>query len=380
MEDREQLLEQHQRLLESSAVNAGIAKRRGYFSVANGGALRLLGFSNAQQRVPALLIPLWNVHGDIAFHQARPDYPRVRDGKPVKYETPNGARMALDVHPVTRPHLGDPSRPLIVTEGIRKADAALSQGVDAVALLGVWNWRGANGDGGKAALPDWEAVALDGRTVFLAFDSDVMARPQVRAALQRLGRFLEARGAAVRVCRLQPAGDGGKTGLDDFLAAGGNLDELLATAATLAEQSDDLTAFALTDLGNAHRSSLCTPAASTIPAKRTAGWNGERAAGGATSPGQPSVQPSKWWRRCGRRSRDYRPRSASLTGSRPRSSSGRCTASRAAPSAPCSHSPPPTRRSSSRSTSSTATRSCSVAATAPSTCAAASCASPTRPT
>ena len=62
--------------------------------MANAGALRQLGFSTAQQRVPALVIPLWNVHGDVAFHQARPDYPRLRDGKPVKYETPNGAADA----------------------------------------------------------------------------------------------------------------------------------------------------------------------------------------------------------------------------------------------------------------------------------------------
>ena len=81
-------------------------------------------------------------------------------------------RMALDVHPATRPRLGDPSRPLVVTEGVRKADAALSQGVDAIALLGVWNWRGSNGDSGKTALARLGTVALDGRAVYLVFDSD----------------------------------------------------------------------------------------------------------------------------------------------------------------------------------------------------------------
>lgn len=141
-------------------------------SVANASALRLIGFSAAQAgRVPALVVPLWDVHGRVAFHQARPDYPRVRDGKPVKYETPNGVRMALDVHPVTRSKLGDPAVPLIVTEGVRKADAALSSGVHAVALLGVWNWRGTNGSGDKTALPDWDQVALESRRVYLAFDS-----------------------------------------------------------------------------------------------------------------------------------------------------------------------------------------------------------------
>jgi len=248
------LLEQHQRLLDASAINAGIAGGRGYYSVANASALRLIGFSAAQAaRVPALVVPLWDVHGRVRFHQARPDYPRVRDGKPVKYETPNGVRMALDVHPATRSRLADPAVPLIVTEGVRKADAALSSGVHAVALLGVWNWRGTNGAGGKTALADWDKVALDSRRVYLSFDSDVSENPQMRTAIRRLGRFLESRGADVRVTRLQPARDGGKQGLDDFLAAGGSLDELLATSATLVEHDGDLLDYQLTDLGNAHR-------------------------------------------------------------------------------------------------------------------------------
>jgi P4 family phage/plasmid primase-like protien len=247
------LLEQHQRLLDASAINPGIARRRGYFSVANAGALRGLGFSRTQERTPTLLIPLWNVHGLVVCHQARPDYPRERDGKPVKYETPNGVRMLLDVHPVAQPHLSDPARPLIVTEGVRKADSAISQGIDASALLGVWNWRGSNPADGRTALADWELVALEGRPVYLAFDSDATAKPQVRAALQRLGRFLESRGAHVHIARLQPARDGGKQGLDDYLAAGGSLDELLATSATLSEQTSDLLGFQRTDLGNAHR-------------------------------------------------------------------------------------------------------------------------------
>jgi len=253
-DERGELLDQHAKLLETSAINAGIASRRGYFSVANATALKQLGFSKRQSElVPALVIPLWNVRGESAFHQARPDRPRLHDGKPIKYETPSGVRMALDVHPAAQPRLGDPSGPLVVTEGVRKADASLSHGVDAIALLGVWNWRGTNGAGGKAALPDWEHIALDGRDVYLAFDSDAKSKPQVRAALQRLGRFLEARGAVVRLVRLQPATDGGKTGLDDYLAAGGDLGELLATSAALAEQRSDLLDYQFTDLGNAHR-------------------------------------------------------------------------------------------------------------------------------
>jgi DNA-binding transcriptional ArsR family regulator len=228
---QEPLLEQHLRLLEASAIHQDLIRERGYFSASASKTLQQLGFSKSQQqRIPALVVPICGVTGDVVFHQVRPDQPRELAGKPVKYETPHGARMALDIHPLARHRLGNPSDALIVTEGIRKADAAFSQGVTAVALMGVWNWRGTNGDGGKAALADWELVALNGRKVFLAFDSDASTKREVRAALERLQRFLELRGAVVHAAELEAGQGGAKVGLDDFLAAGGDLAELLNKA------------------------------------------------------------------------------------------------------------------------------------------------------
>ena len=94
----------------------------------------------------------------------------------------------------------------------------------------MWNWRGTNGSGGKVALPDWESVALNGRDVRIVFDSDVTAKPEVRAALRRLSEFLVSRKAQVRTLYL-PSGPGGiKVGLDDFLAAGHSVDDLLGLA------------------------------------------------------------------------------------------------------------------------------------------------------
>ena len=132
--------------------------------------------------------------------------------------------------PLARRRLSDPHDPLIVTEGIRKADAAFSQGVTALALLGVWNWRGTNENGGKAVLADWDLVALNGRDVFLCFDSDAGSKRSVRTALERLQAFLELREATVHVAELEPGAGGVKVGLDDFLAAGGDLAELLNRA------------------------------------------------------------------------------------------------------------------------------------------------------
>jgi len=39
-------------------------------------------------------------------------------------------------------------------------------------------------------LADWELIALKDRAVYIAFDSDVMSKKQVRAALRRLRAFV----------------------------------------------------------------------------------------------------------------------------------------------------------------------------------------------
>ncbi len=225
------LLPQHAALLRASSVSPEVANARGYRSLTTKADAERLGFGRAQRNVPALLLPVWNVAGEVATHQLRPDEPRWADGKPIRYETPSRSRMALDVPPPARPWIGDPTRPLFITEGIRKADAAVSRDLCCIALLGVWNWRGTNPEGGSTALPDWESIALNGREVYLAFDSDVMTKPAVYAALARLSAFLASRGARVRVVYLPPGAGGTKVGLDDFFATGGSVADLLALAA-----------------------------------------------------------------------------------------------------------------------------------------------------
>jgi len=194
------LLPQHGALLEQSRITPEVAEARGYRSVTIKAELGRLGFGARQQIIPTLLMPVHGVNGDVVTYQHRPDEPRIAKGKPLKYETPTGSRMMLDVPPMVRPQIGDPTRPLFITEGVRKADAAVSAGLCCVAVLGVWNWRGTNEHGGKVALPDWEDVALKsrsgiGRDVYVVFDSDVMTKLGVYQALVRLKPFLELRGA-----------------------------------------------------------------------------------------------------------------------------------------------------------------------------------------
>lgn len=218
-----------------SGISPAVIEARGYRTVRTKTELRQLGFGEAQARTPALLVPVYDVFGQLATYQARPAMPRIVKGKALKYETPKGSSMALDVPRSVREHLGNPKRPLWITEGAKKADAAVSRGLDCVAVLGVWNWRGTNSEGGKAILPAFEAIAWNDRRVYLAFDSDVLEKDAVWLALTRLGAVLAQRGADVRVIRMPGGASGAKTGLDDYFVGGGTVDSLIATAQPLAE-------------------------------------------------------------------------------------------------------------------------------------------------
>jgi putative DNA primase/helicase len=164
--------------------------------------------------------------------------------------------MVLDVPPRIRGLLTDPSEPLWITEGIKKGDSAVTAGLCCIALLGSWSWRGTNADGGKTALADWDDVALEGRVVYIVFDSDAATNKSVRASERRLANYLRARGADVQILRIPPGPDGVKVGLDDWLVGGHNPDELVAA---ISEDSGDLEdaemegGYSCTDDGNALR-------------------------------------------------------------------------------------------------------------------------------
>ncbi len=226
--DRIVLLEQHWQFLRARAVADEVAREREYQSATKKSELERFGFGRTQQLVPALVIPIWSVRGAIESYQLHPDKPRLNQkGKPRKYEMMSGSRMLLDVHPcLSRPREGgkvpliaEPTIPLIVTEGIAKADSAISIGLCCIGLLGIWNWRGSNESGGKTALVDWESIALNGRAVYIAFDSDVMEKREVHAGLARLRAFLKSRKAIVKLIYLPPGDHTEKVGLDDFIAA-----------------------------------------------------------------------------------------------------------------------------------------------------------------
>lgn len=214
----------HATALAAGGIRPEVVAARGYWTATPDDADEIKRLGHSAELVmagDALMLPLHDVHGQVALTIARADVPRVAArGKLLKYEHPRGSRLTLDVHPMARAALSSVEEPLWVTEGQKKGDAVLSAGAACcIALPGVWSWKG-------KAMPAWDAVAVRGRRVFLAFDSDVATNGKVATALRRLRAFLGSRGAEVRVVHLKPGSDGRKTGIDDALAGGTTLREL----------------------------------------------------------------------------------------------------------------------------------------------------------
>lgn len=200
----------HRHELETgSAIAPDVIAERGYFTAYHADDLPA-AFADWQRR-PGLVVPIRDTTGRTVAWQVKANEPR-RDkaGKPIKYDTATGGRQCLDIPERSRAHLGNPNVPFWITEGAKKCDAGLSHGIRCIiGVQGVYGWRGKNEHGGTVALPDWEAIALNGRDVVLAFDSDVMTKASVRGALERLSTFLTQRGARVRYLLLpHQANDG----------------------------------------------------------------------------------------------------------------------------------------------------------------------------
>src|SRR5215211_1798593 len=144
-----------QQLVKESGIAPQVILDRGYRTVKIKAELKRLGFGRSQQRAPALVIPMYGPTGELVTHQIKPDSPRKdRDGKPIKYETPAKSRVRLDIHPSQADRLKKPTIPLWITEGVKKADCLVSHGQCTVALQGVWCWQKdglplPEGEGGK---------------------------------------------------------------------------------------------------------------------------------------------------------------------------------------------------------------------------------------
>ena len=242
----DRLLETHfQQLNKGSSILIEVINERQYESLAGQDSklerkrLASLGFSESQRLFPGILIPLWGVDANhIVGYQYKPDNPRTVRNKPVKYETPLHATNRLDCPPRCREQLKDPSIPLWVTEGVKKADCLASLNQCVIDIAGVWNWKAKNLLGGTTISADFDYIALNGRLVFLVFDSDFISNPNVREACSRLAEHLKRKEAKVFIIHLPQEGEQ-KVGIDDFIVTGHSVDEVKALARPV-EQDKEL--------------------------------------------------------------------------------------------------------------------------------------------
>lgn len=224
-----------------SGISPDVIAARGYFTATHSSQLRDIGFSVAQAKyVPALVIPVFGVDGSNGLYRIRPDNPPVDQGKRQhdgsrkqkvrKYLQQKFQPLRMDCNPVARHKLGDPNVPLFITEGEKKADAVISRGGCCIASPGVWGFKSRNSAGGVTVTSDFQFVHLKDRDCYIVFDSDLAENPQVGLAGATLFEILERRGASVQIIRLPPGQNGRKQGVDDYLAAGHSLSDLVTLA------------------------------------------------------------------------------------------------------------------------------------------------------
>ena len=227
------LRDSHRHTLEvGSAISREILEENGVYSIVHGSELPE-GFSGRQRRrAPGMLFAATRPNGKTSY-SFRPD--GVDPQNPGhKYEQPckalGGPGNVLAV-PAGSQHLIEDTRvPVVFVEGIKKMLAVVSAArrdgavVLVVAISGVWNWL----SDGKP-ISDMLDIPMEGREVYIGFDSDVFRNPDVTDAARRLGAYLMERGAAVYLSYLRNQADGSKTGADDYLAAGHTYGEYMAT-------------------------------------------------------------------------------------------------------------------------------------------------------
>ncbi|OYQ67556.1 hypothetical protein B9G53_00980 [Pseudanabaena sp. SR411] len=120
--------------------------------------------------------------------------------------------------------------PIILTEGAKKAGATITNGYVCISIAGV-----SNGQFHGRISPMIKDFVGTGRSVYLAFDSDLHIKPAVKHELDRLSRLIAKHGAVPELLIWEHNDE--TKGLDDLIAAkGGQILDLLVEKAVTFEE------------------------------------------------------------------------------------------------------------------------------------------------
>lgn len=174
--------------------------------------------------VEGFKIPYYDVNGDaLSFYRyrylddTRKGFDLLTGKKAMRYAQPKGTDPELYFPPLIDWAKLAPNVdiPLLITEGELKAACATKHGYPTIGLGGVWSFQSTKNT--QPLLPAFSDFELNGRAIYIVFDSDVVNNPDVVAAEIRLSRRLTERGAVVFICRLPEHEDVKKLGLDDYI-------------------------------------------------------------------------------------------------------------------------------------------------------------------
>lgn len=157
----------------------------------------------------------------VRYYGNAPKTKSFKKTKQVRYTQPAGSGVH-PYYPVCKSVdwlsvVDDPTIPIMITEGEKKALSACLAGIPTIGLGGVYNFFH---DG--VLLPLLDRTKWKGRPVYICYDSDAQVNNKIQAAEARLAMELsQKRRAHVFLIRLPNAPGGAKVGVDDFIVSEG---------------------------------------------------------------------------------------------------------------------------------------------------------------
>jgi hypothetical protein len=187
---------------------------------------------NAQYLLPGIEIPYYDIDGKRKsfcryryLQDTRSGLELLTDKKPVRYVQPSGSPVEIYLPPTVDWKNLPQDSAIIITEGELKAACAVEYGYAAVAVGGVYSFRKKESD--LILHDDILALGMEGRTVYIIYDSDARYNTDVVRAENRLAECILQSGGVPYVVRLPELEPGKKCGIDDYLVGGGDLDKVL---------------------------------------------------------------------------------------------------------------------------------------------------------
>jgi hypothetical protein len=242
------MIEAHLQALKERGIDEQGAKIGGLRSVKHHEAVQLMepAYNTTTEEWAGFFIPYFNPISQQLTEEwgrVRLDHPLTRENRSVKYIQPRSKEgeppkiyftpvlshydrkkytNELEAKLIRRPI------PLFVVEGELKAlSLALRIGWDGlvVGLGGVeaWSKKKVGYSKTRVLAPGFDSIGFEGREVFICFDSDVLSNRHVARAEKELAWAIkqQKKPQSVRLITVPTLDDGGKQGLDDWLASKG---------------------------------------------------------------------------------------------------------------------------------------------------------------